>query len=183
VILDGAGSWDYTVLATPALVDGILVVPTQYDDLVALDVDDGAELWRHTASPGVLHDAHSRVTSSSFPSSPVVAGDTVWVIAGDGRLDALDPRSGASRGAVELGVPGNAGLAAAGEILLAATYDGTLRAMVHDPCIPEAGDEPPEARASGCGCLASGEGDWLLLVGIAAAGSLVHRRRCSVRSS
>lgn len=171
-ILDDGNSWDYAVLATPVLADGLLIVPMMYDDLVALDTADGSEVWRHATTESVLHDAHGRATASSFPSSPVFDGDVIWVAAGDGRLEALDPASGETQWTVDLGVPGNGGLAAAGEVLVVVTFDGTVRAMVSDPCIGEFVHQPPP----GCGCATSHPTGWLVLTALVALG-LARRRR------
>jgi outer membrane protein assembly factor BamB len=134
-------------MSTPALGFGHLYVSTQYDHLVALDLATGEEAWRHGAGEGVLHDAHARSVSSSFPSSPVLAGDVLWVIGGDGVLRALDPASGRSRWAWDLGLPGHGGIAVAGDYLVVATFDGTVRVLYESNCALPADD-------GGCGCQA-----------------------------
>ena len=45
-------------------------------------------------------------------------------------ISRLDPATGATRWSLDLGVPGNGGIAPAGDTLVIATYDGTVRAMV-----------------------------------------------------
>jgi outer membrane protein assembly factor BamB len=171
-LIPGAGNWDYSVLSTPALAEGRLFVPTQYDALVALDATSGQELWRRHAGPGALQDAHSRTSSSSFPSSPVVTGGVLWVAGGDGLLRGLDPATGAVRWSWDLGVPASGGLTPAGDYLLVATFDGTIRAMYASACAVPLTDE------GGCGCQAggsSGAGSLLLLV--AAGATLLRGRR------
>src|SRR5439155_6453175 len=51
--LDPAGfDWGNAAIGTPALAGGVLVVPTLYRDLVALDATTGAELWRRAGVAG-----------------------------------------------------------------------------------------------------------------------------------
>src|SRR5262249_25241895 len=50
--LDPAGfDWGNATVGTPAVADNVLVVPTLYRDLVALDATTGFELWRFAGAP------------------------------------------------------------------------------------------------------------------------------------
>ena len=100
---DGGFDWGYSVTAAPALADGRLFVPTQWDDLVALDAATGAELWRYATPGGPLNFAHYRSSQAGFVASPVVTGDRVWVGRPDGVLAALDAADGAERFTVTIG--------------------------------------------------------------------------------
>ena len=177
-VVSGAGNWDYSVLSTPALADGRLFVPTLYDDLVALDVRDGQEIWRHAAGPGALQDAHARTRSSSFPSSPVVTGGVLWVVGGDGLLRALDPVTGSVRWSFDLGVPGTGGITPAGGYLLITTFDGTIRAMYSGDCAVRLADDNAirPADDGGCGCQAGGRGSMASLLLVLAALVRLSRR-------
>lgn len=82
------GSW---IRATPATDGERLFVAGMRDVLVCLDVASGAERWR-VDFPRLGH----QLPAFGFVSSPLVAGDTVYVQAG-GAVVALDARSGAIR--------------------------------------------------------------------------------------
>lgn len=69
------------------------------DLLLALDVEDGSELWRHSFGPTYLgHDG-----SEDGPiATPTVGGGLVFAVGAHGRLAAFDVRDGAERWSVEL---------------------------------------------------------------------------------
>jgi len=131
VKLDDAGfDWGNATVGTPAIAHGILVVPTLYRDLVALDAASGAELWRLAATPGPLRTTHYRgKREAGFEAAPVITGDVVWAADTAGRLTALELRTGAELWHTELGTPVLAGLAVAGDWLVVASYDGSVRAL------------------------------------------------------
>jgi len=57
VKLDGDGfDWGNATVGAPAYANGIVIVPTLYADLVALDAATGAELWRHRGKPSANPD-------------------------------------------------------------------------------------------------------------------------------
>ena len=109
---------------------GIVVVPTLYDDAVALDPRTGAELWRYAApSAGPLRTTHYRGRGQAgFASAPVIAGGLVWLASTDGTIAALELTTGRELWRTS-GPPVLAGLAAAGDALIVASYDGTVRAL------------------------------------------------------
>lgn len=148
--LDPAGfSWGNATVGTPALARGILVVPTLYRDLVALDAQSGAELWRRAAAPGPLRTTHYRgAGEAGFEAGPVITGDLVWAADTSGALVARDLRTGDELWRTSLGVPVLAGLAASGDYLVVASYDGTVRALA--PGTPAAATAAPEADAARC---------------------------------
>jgi outer membrane protein assembly factor BamB len=125
-----ATDWDYTVTATPALVGGRLIVPTQYRELVALDASSGAELWRYATPGGPLQFAHYRAAEPGFAASSVATGDLLWVPRPDGVLAALAVADGRELWATQLGAPLVSAPAPAGDYLVVATFDGTVRALV-----------------------------------------------------
>lgn len=82
------GSW---IRATPATDGATLFVAGMRDVLVALDVRDGTERWRHD-----FPRLGAELPAFGFVSSPLLAGDLVVVQAGGGVV-ALDQASGAVR--------------------------------------------------------------------------------------
>ena len=126
----GGFEWGYSIIAAPAIADGRLFVPTQWQDLVALDAASGTELWRAYSPGSPINFAHYRSDSPGFLASPVVTGDVVWVGRPDGRLLALAAADGHELWSTQLGAPIVTSPAPAGEVLVVATYDGTVRAMV-----------------------------------------------------
>ncbi len=179
VKLDEAGfDWGNATIGTPALARNILVVPTLYRDLVALDATTGAELWRHAATVGPLRTTHYRSSrEAGFAASPVITGDIVWAVDTNGTLTALELMTGRALWQTELGVPVLAGLAVSGDYLVVASYDGTVRALTPTtrrsrPLTAPTCSEPPES--SGC-CDSRGAPSTLMLVG--AVAMLLRRRR------
>jgi outer membrane protein assembly factor BamB len=131
VSLDPAGTeWSYETVGTPAYGSGMLVVPTLDRDLVGLDAATGAVRWRLAGTPSLLRTTHYRgAGQAGFEASPVITGDLVWAVDTAGQLTAATLASGKPRWQTSLGVPVLAGLAASGDWLVVASYDGTVRAL------------------------------------------------------
>jgi outer membrane protein assembly factor BamB len=127
---DGGFDWGYSIMTAPAHADGRLFVATQWHDLVAVDAATGGELWRATSPSSPLNFSHYRSDQPGFIASPVVTGDVVWVGRPDGQLLALAAADGAELWSTNLGAPITAAPAPAGDVLIVATYDGTIRALV-----------------------------------------------------
>ncbi|HEX4450345.1 MAG TPA: PQQ-binding-like beta-propeller repeat protein [Kofleriaceae bacterium] len=139
-VLDPAGfEWGYATVGTPAIKDGVLVVPTLYRDLVAIDVKTAAELWRAGGAPSPLRTTHYRgKDQAGFEASPVIVGDVVWAADTAGELVARDLHTGAEQGRIALGAPVLGGLAVSGDWLVATTYDGVVHALA--PSRPRIGE-------------------------------------------
>ena len=193
VRLDPQGfDWGNATVGAPALAHGVVVVPTLYRDLVALDAASGLELWRFAARPGPLRTTHYRgAGEAGFEASPVITGDVVWAADTSGRLAALELRTGAPLWQTDLGAPVLAGLAVAGDWLVVASYDGTVRALSTraggEPAPPRAPAGAPAgacavAEPAGCGCAARGAAGghavWLL-----ALAALRARRAITARAA
>ncbi|MBV8759581.1 MAG: PQQ-binding-like beta-propeller repeat protein [Deltaproteobacteria bacterium] len=179
VDLDPTGfNWGNATIGTPAYAHGILVVPTLYKDLVALDATTGAELWRHAGAPGPLRDTHYRGAGQpGYAASPVITGDIVWAVDTSGLLVALDVLTGDTLWSTTLGVPVLAGLATTGDYLVAASYDGTVRALV--PGTPRLGAAASCTQAPPAGCCANGSSPNIVigLGGLCFGGVVLRRRR------
>jgi outer membrane protein assembly factor BamB len=179
--LDAKGfEWGNATIGTPAYANGVLVVPTLYRHLVALDALTGAELWRHAGTPTPLRTTHYRGSGQTgFAASPIITGDLVWAADTAGQLTALELRSGSVVWQTQLGVPVLAGLAASGDWLIAASYDGTVRALIPTPIeratpAPVSCDEPPLPNAGCCESTSSPASALVLMVIVVVA---LRRRR------
>ena len=124
------------------------------------------------------------MSQAGFLASPVVTGDLVWIGHPDGTLVAHDLADGSVRTSVPLGAPIVSAVAPAGDHLVVATYDGTVRALVPSPapaaapaatCPPWIEDHD-ERAGGGCDAGRRSPGGALLLA-LAVAGHLVRRRR------
>ncbi|MEZ4400129.1 MAG: PQQ-binding-like beta-propeller repeat protein [Kofleriaceae bacterium] len=183
----GGFDWGYSVTAAPALADGTLFVPTQWDALVALDAATGAELWRYATPGGPLNFAHYRSSQAGFVASPVVTGDRVWVGRPDGVLVALDAADGRERFATDLGAPIASAIAAAGDYLIVASYDGTVHALTTGPAVvpapraPCEGDGPIPMIDAGCCATGTGRGPAALVLALVVGAALRRRRRVTPR--
>ena len=103
----------------------------------------------------------------------------MWAVDTSGDLAALDLRTGDTLWHVALGVPVLAGLATSGNYLVAASYDGTLRALV--PGMPPLPRTPPtcsETPPGGCRDPSGAPPLALTAVGLVV---LRRRRRCARR--
>jgi uncharacterized protein (TIGR03382 family) len=182
--LDPAGfDWGNATVGTPAVARGVLVVPTLYRDLVALDVATGVELWRHAGTPSPLRTTHYRgANEAGFAAAPVITGDVVWTADTAGVLTALELRTGAPLWHTVIGAPVLAGLAVSGDWLVVASYDGTVRAFTPETH-ERAPSRPPSCRepiATGGCCDASGSPSGFMLLAVIVVGAVLSRRRaCS----
>ncbi|MBE7454480.1 MAG: PQQ-binding-like beta-propeller repeat protein [Kofleriaceae bacterium] len=158
----GGFEWGYSITAAPAVADGRVFVPTQWKDLVAIDLASGAELWRATTPRGPLNFAHYRSGEPGFVASPVVTGDIVWAPRPDGRLVALSVSDGRELWSTNLGAPIVSAPAPAGDHLVVSTFDGTVRALVPGIEVPPrdapaCSEEPePEGSDDDSGCCGAG---------------------------
>jgi outer membrane protein assembly factor BamB len=160
--LDPAGfAWGNATVGTPALwrgdadsPRGVLVVPTLYSDVVALDAATGIERWRRAGGPSALRATHYRgAREAGFAGSPVVTGDIAWLAGTDGALVAVDAATGAELWRVDVGAPLLAGPAVSGDWLVVASFDGVLHGYAVGSAVAPA--PPPtrcDAPATSGGC-------------------------------
>jgi outer membrane protein assembly factor BamB/predicted phosphodiesterase len=136
--LDLAGfDWGNATVGTPAVGNGVLVVPTLYRDLVGLDAASGLELWRYAGTPSQIRTTHYRgAREAGFESSPVITGDIVWAADTGGRLTALDLHTGTALWHTLLGMPVLGGIAVSGDWLIVASYDGSVRGFAAASAVP-----------------------------------------------
>ncbi len=184
----GGFDWGYSIVATPAYADGTLFVTTQWSQLIAVDAASGAVRWQVGARGGPLNTAHYRAAQAGFVNGPVVTGALVWAGHPDGTLVAYDTATGAERFVTSLGAPILSAPTPAGDHLIVATYDGTVRALT--PSTPPTVMAPmecppwvaPEVADGGC-CATTHRptGSDGLLLALVGYGLLRRRRRAARR--
>ena len=184
VKLDEQGfDWGNATAGAPATAHGVLVVPTLYRDLVALDAATGSELWRFAATPGPLRTTHYRgAGEAGFEASPAITGDVVWAADTAGRLSALELRTGRLIWQHDLGAPVLAPLAVAGDWLVVTPYDGSVRAFAPTKRVPRAAaplrcDAVPAGGGGCCDARGGGGASGPLITGALVAIYLARRRR------
>jgi outer membrane protein assembly factor BamB len=181
--------WTYAITATPAFANGRLFVPTQHRDLIAVDAATGDELWRATTGGGPLNFAHYRAAQAGFAASPVVTGEILWVPRPDGVLAALATADGHELWSTQLGAPVVSAPTPAGDYLIVATFDGTVRALA--PTAVARAVPPPQACAAidppgvlpPAGCCAGARTPPALPVAVVMVAWLRRRRRRAVTAS
>jgi len=134
VKLDAQGfDWGNATIGTPALADGILIVPTLYRDVIAIDAKTGAVRWRFAGRASSLRTTHYRgAGAAGFAGAPLVQGGLVWVVDTSGVVSALDLATGVRRGGIDLAAPVLAGPTATANGLVVASFDGALHWLVAD---------------------------------------------------
>jgi len=136
LLTDDRHTWAYAITASPAVARGVVVFATEHDELWALDADTGDGLWTWAPGPSPVLAAHYRGPGAGFAASPVITGDVVWAAATDGTVAALDLHTGEVLQRLQVGAPVFAGLAAAGELLVVAGWDGTVHGLSHQDPTP-----------------------------------------------
>ncbi len=115
--------------ATPALAEGRLFVGTGAGTLHALDANSGGEIWRwDTTGDGALFTPYVRKGEATL-TSPVVAGNNVYVAAANGFLYALNTATGNCVWQYNLKVPLAAPPAISGNGLWIGGCDGFIYAF------------------------------------------------------
>lgn len=105
----------------PGASESMVVAGTLNGAVIAFDAETGAEIWRAKVSSEVI-------------STPVISGETVIVVANDGRTHALKASNGSQIWAVDRGVPmlslrGNATPIVTGSEVIVAGANGTVSAF------------------------------------------------------
>jgi len=114
--------------ASPATIDGLVVLPFASGEVVGTLARNGRRVWTSVISGG--RRGHSRARLSDITGDPVIAGDTIYVANQSGRLVALDRRSGERKSTFIHTSP-----VMIGGRLLVASSDGLMRSF--DPTTGE----------------------------------------------
>jgi outer membrane protein assembly factor BamB/predicted phosphodiesterase len=90
--------WGWGPLATPAVADGRVYIPTPRQRVYALDLDGGERVWRfEDAANGLIRELPYLPRSQGFVAAPIAGRDVLWVPGNDGVLRAHDLDDGAVR--------------------------------------------------------------------------------------
>jgi outer membrane protein assembly factor BamB/predicted phosphodiesterase len=116
--------------SAPAVTDSLVIIGSGLGRIEAFARSDGRSLWQFAVGSAISSGLPYNRDQSTVTSSPLVAQQTAYVGADDGRLYALNADSGALYWSVDLGAPVRSSPAASGTYLLVATVDGTLFAFV-----------------------------------------------------
>ncbi len=179
--------WAIATIGTPAIANGVIVVPTLWRVLAGLDAASGRILWRFGAAAGSeLRTTHYAGSNErGFAASPVITGDIVWAVDTGGHLAALDLHTGAPLWRMDLELPVLAGIATTGSSLVIASYDGTVRALAptpheREPITLAACDAPP---TTGCCDARTSPGGGVVLATLAYAWARRRRRSSNARTT
>jgi outer membrane protein assembly factor BamB len=158
--LDAAGfEWGNATIGAPVYARGVLVVPTLYSDLVALDAATGDVMWRHAARTTPIRVTHYRgAAQPGYAAGPTLTGDTVWAVDTSGLAVALELTTGRPLGQLDLGLPVLAAPERAGDGVIVASYDGTLHWLVP-------GQAPPALAIGACPAYQPDRLRWIARVG------------------
>jgi outer membrane protein assembly factor BamB len=114
--------------ASPALENGVVVVPYTSGEIFALRVENGYPLW--SESLGSVHALDSVAALSHIKARPVIQKNRVILISHGGRMGALDLRNGQSAWTKE--IAGIRSPAVVGNYIFLITTDSQLIGMDYD---------------------------------------------------
>ena len=116
--------------SAPAVADSLILIGSGNGSLEAFARSDGHSVWsRPVGAPIACGRPYARDVST-VTSSPLVAGELVYVGADDGVLRAIHVADGTVAWSAQLGAPIRSSPAASGNMLLICTTDGTMFAFV-----------------------------------------------------
>ena len=115
------------VTSTPLLTDNEIIFGSAQRGLVALDNQTLEERWNCPVNNALIYTApYTRPVSGTIETSPLLAGDLVWVGASDGCIYGIDKRQGQIKWKHATGAPVFGSLAASGNVLVATDFGGNV---------------------------------------------------------
>ncbi len=113
--------------AAPVVADGLIVVATSTDGLLAVDLKTFEVRWQcQDILAALLDTAPYHWKRKTMESSPVVLGNTIWIGANDGFLYALELQTGKLKQKINLGTPVLTSIAAGKGWLFASDFGGRV---------------------------------------------------------
>jgi outer membrane protein assembly factor BamB len=117
------------IQTTPALTDDRLILSTGKGEVHAVAIDTGRIMWTWQVETHIpLFTPYLRQGPTTL-SSPVVAGDHVWVSGADGYVYCLSLQTGALEGRLAMNIPLGAAPLPSGDALWIGATDGTIRCL------------------------------------------------------
>ena len=119
--------------ARPAVTDELVVVPAGTGSVFCFDRRSGALRWRTVVGRDApVAVGPYRASGAALLAGAIVVAGVAIIPSGDGRLIGLSCEDGHEIGAVDLGVPLTSRAAVAGDQVVVAAIDGTVRALPLD---------------------------------------------------
>lgn len=119
------------VTSTPLLTDKEIIFGSARNGLVALDRETLEPKWNFKTEDALIYTSpYSRKASSTIETSPILAGNTVFVGASDGRIYGIDKETGKASWQYATGAPVFGSVAASGNALVTTDFAGNVYVFV-----------------------------------------------------
>jgi outer membrane protein assembly factor BamB len=119
--------YNVDVTSTPLVTDKEIIFGTAEKGVVALDRQTLNEKWNFKTKPALIYSSpYVRNPALTVETSPVLAGNVVYIGASDGIIYALNKTTGALLWKYETGAPVFATVAVSGNALFAADFSGNV---------------------------------------------------------
>jgi len=115
---------------TPAIKGDIAITGSSDGTVYAIDIKNKKKLWEFKTGSSLFRCASYNTDYLSLLSSPIISGNLVYMGSGDGRIYALDIKSGEKKWEYELGVPVLSTPAISGNRLFVGAYDGNVYGFI-----------------------------------------------------
>lgn len=115
------------VTSTPLLTDKEIVFGSVAEGLVALDSETLNTKWKFKTGEALTYTSpYSRKAASTIETSPILAGNTVYVSASDGTIYGINKETGKADWQYATGAPVFGSVAASGNALVATDFAGNV---------------------------------------------------------
>ena len=126
--------YNLDVTSTPLLTDKEIIFGTADKGLVALDNETLEEKWNCPTDDALIYTApYTRPASGTIETSPVQAGNTIYVSASDGTVYGISKESGKITWKYSTGAPIFGSVAVSGNTLVATDFGGNVYTFCHIP--------------------------------------------------
>ena len=115
---------------TPAIKGDVVITGSSDGTVYAIDIKNKEKLWEFKTGSSMFRCAAYITNYVSLLSSPTISGNLVYIGSGDGRIYALDIKSGEKKWEYDLGVPVLSTPAISGNMLFVGAYDGNVYGFI-----------------------------------------------------